>query len=402
MTSDLQMERPLPAIDHRVISVDDHVIEPPNLWAERLPAKYRDAGPRVVRGTVDFTSLGRPDSRVADTWVYDDAGISYPHTATEATAGFERWEMSNRPLTYEEMHPSCYDPSARLLAMDEAGIDASLCFPSMFPRFCGQAFLWGKDKELSLLGVQAYNDWMLEEWCGDSGGRLIPLSIVPLWDPELAAAEVRRTAARGCRAITFSENPVDLGLPSIHGPHWSPLFEACQETGVVVNMHIGSSSKLPTTAPDAPPSVAIAVSAINTMFAFTDLLLSGVLVRFPGVRFALSEGQAGWMPFMMERIDKVWHNARTYGGVDEIPEPPSSYMPGRIYACIFDDDHALACRDVIGVDQMMFEVDFPHQDTTWPYTQDVVGKIASQVDDVEMAKITRGNAVRLYDLSLPA
>ncbi|MET0859954.1 MAG: amidohydrolase family protein, partial [Microbacterium sp.] len=382
-TETSRAHRPTPEITRRVISVDDHVIEPPDLWTDRMPAKYRDVCPRVIRENVP-ASPGGGESEPIDVWVYEDADVSYAHTATEATAGFERWEISGKALTYEEMHPACYEPGARLLAMDEAGIEASLCFPSMFPRFCGQTFLWSKDKDLALACVQAYNDWMIDEWCGDSHGRLIPLAIVPLWNPMLAAAEVRRTAARGCRAITFSENAADLGLPSIHGEHWSPMFEACDETGVVVNMHTGSSSKLPTTGRDAPGAVVIAVSVVNTMCAFTDILLSGVLARYANLRFALSEGQAGWMPFMMERVDKVWHNAFTYGGVDDIPNPPSSYLPGRVYACIFDDDHAIACRDIIGVDQIMFEVDFPHQDSTWPYTQDVVSRIASKVSESEL------------------
>ena len=124
--------------------------------------------------------------------------------------------------------------------MDANHIEAALCFPT-FPRFCGQTFTEAKDKELGLLCVKAYNDWMVEEWCGDSGGRLIPLCLIPLWDAELAAAEVRRNAERGVRAVCFSEIPPFLGLPSVHDPdhYWDPFFRACAETKTIVNMHIG-------------------------------------------------------------------------------------------------------------------------------------------------------------------
>ena len=148
------------------------------------------------------------------------------------------------------MRKGCYDPTARLADMDEGRIERSLCFPN-YPRFAGQLFSEAKDKELALACVEAYNDWMIEEWCGDSGGRLIPLGIVPLWDPQLAAAEVRRNAARGQKAITFTELPANLGLPSIHdraatGIRCSP---ACDETATVICMHIGSGSRDPTHEP---------------------------------------------------------------------------------------------------------------------------------------------------------
>ncbi len=341
------------------------------------------------------------DGPMADWWVYEDQ--VFTHAVVEATAGFDRSEFSQLPVTYEAMHPGCYDPAARLAALDVAGIEASLCFPSMFPRFCGQRFLDARDKELARLCVQAYNDWMIDEWAGGSQGRLIPLTIIPLWDPHEAAREIRRCAAKGGGAITFSENPFALGLPSIHDArrYWDPMFAACEDTGTVVNVHTGSSSVLPTTGDDSPIAVGIAVSSINSMCAFADVLLSGLLLRFPGLRIAFSEGQAGWMPFMIERIDKVWQNSRAFSGVDQIPDPPSTSIPGRIFGCIFDDDHAVENLHIIGEDQLMFEVDFPHQDSTWPNTQDVVRRIASKVTAEQFAKIVRGNAIRLYNLPLP-
>src|SRR5690606_33157948 len=136
-----------------------------------------------------------------------------------------------------------YDQKARLEDIDVNWVEASLSFPT-FPRFCGQTFLEASDRELASLCVTAYNDWMVEEWSANTGGRLIPLTIVPLWDPVAAAAEVRRNAERGVRALAFSEIPYHLGLPSIHDKeHWEPLWQACEETSTVVCMHIGSSSK---------------------------------------------------------------------------------------------------------------------------------------------------------------
>src|SRR3954451_4740605 len=164
--------------------------------------------------------------------------------------------------------------------MEMNHVEASLSFPS-FPRYCGQTFLEASDRELAAACVTAYNDWMVDEWCGDSGGRLVALIIVPLWDAELAAAEVRRNAARGVRAVCFSEIPPHLGLPSIHTGFWDPFFEACQETSTVVCMHIGSPSRMPATSGDAPVAVAASLSFNNAMASLADFLFSGVLIKFP-------------------------------------------------------------------------------------------------------------------------
>jgi len=215
----------------RIISVDDHVVEPPDLWTSRLPARYKDRGPRVERDRARFNFVGGvlsyekgvKDGDWCDWWLYDD--LVYPFPKLSAAAGFENLEVT--PVTFDEIRPGCWIQSDRLRDMDENHVDASICFPNVLPRFCGQAFLEREDKQLSLLCVEAYNDWMIDEWCaGEGRGRLIPLTIVPLWDPELAAAEVHRCARKGSYAITFSENPYHLGLPSVHDANrfWDPLF----------------------------------------------------------------------------------------------------------------------------------------------------------------------------------
>jgi predicted TIM-barrel fold metal-dependent hydrolase len=247
----------------------------------------------------------------------------------------------------------------------------------------------------------AYNDFIVEEWCGDSGGRLIPLGVVPLWDPALAAGEVRRNAARGCRAITFTELPANLGLPSLHdrNRHWDPLFAACAETGTVICMHVGSGTTLLTTAPDAPTGMFAALINLNAMMSLTDWLLSGVLMRFPALKIAYSESQIGWMPYMFERIDNVFVKARGWGGFDPaLTDLPTTQIAGRVYGCFFEDDFGLAVRDAVGIDQITFEVDYPHQDTTWPDSVAYLEKITTGLSDDEVHKVVRGNAIRMLDL----
>ena len=247
-------------------------------------------------------------------------------------------------MTYEEMRPGCYQQRPRLDDMDLNWVEASLCFPT-FPRFCGQTFLEADDKDLALLCVQAYNDWMVEEWCAGSGGRLVPLCLIPLWDAGLAAAEVRRNAARGVKAVCFSELPSNLGLPSVHDAdrYWDPFVAACDETGTVICMHSGSGSKMPSTSPDAPPAVSSTLTHELAEGSLADWLFSGLLVRYPNVKLTYSEGQIGWIPYILTRADRVWeHNRGWSDSRDLVPEPPSTYYWGRIYGCFFDDAAGLA------------------------------------------------------------
>jgi predicted TIM-barrel fold metal-dependent hydrolase len=391
----------------RIVSVDDHVVEPAHVWDRWLPEKHRAAGPRVERrgvGSMKHVGGGQyeqtfdPDGPEADCWVFED--LVYIHKRHVAAVGFDRDDMSMSPITYDEMRPGCYEPKARLDDMDLNHVEASLCFPT-FPRFCGQTFTDAKDRDLGLACIRAYNDWMVEEWCGDSGGRLVPLAIIPLWDADLAAAEVHRNAERGVHAVCFSEIPAHLGLPSIHSGFWDPFFAACAQTETVVSMHIGSSSRMPATSGDAPPAVAATLSFNNAMASMSDFLFSGVLVQFPELRLAYSEGQIGWIPYILERADTVWQEHRAWGGVrDLIPEPPSTYYYRQIYGCFFRDRHGVASIDVVGVDNTTFETDYPHTDSTWPDTLKVAQELTEGLSPEVIRKLMRGNAIRMLSLDL--
>ncbi|MBX7469100.1 amidohydrolase family protein [Streptomyces sp. NPDC048491] len=388
----------------RVISVDDHVIEPAHLFETWLPSKYRDRGPKpftagigelaYIGGKYKFTT--DPEGQITDWWDYE--GQIFPYKRIIAAVGFSRDEMTLDGITREQMRRGCWDPKARLADMDLNHVEASLCFPT-FPRFCGQTFAEAEDKEVALACVRAYNDWMVEEWCGDSGGRLIPLCLIPLWDIDLAVAEIRRNAARGVRAVTFSEIPTYLGLPSIHSGYWDPFFAACEETGTVVNMHIGSSSQMPAASPDAPPAVQASLSFNNAMASMMDFLFSGVLVKFPRLKLAYSEGQMGWIPYALERADDVWEEHRAWGGVkDLIPEPPSTYYYRQIFCCFFRDKHGIEAIETVGVNNATFETDYPHVDSTWPHTKQVATEHVGGLSPDVAYKLLRGNAIRMLDL----
>src|SRR6185436_2933292 len=390
----------------RIVSADDHVVEPPDVFTSRLPAKYKELGPHVVRKPVaEMTFRGgkyayrmgeEGDGPLADWWIYEDRAI--PHTRLSACAGFAPEEVQVVPMTFDEMRPGCYQQAPRLDDMDLNWVDASICFPT-FPRFCGQTFLEADDKDLALLCVQAYNDWQVEEWCAGSGGRLIPLCLIPLWDVELAAAEVRRNAARGVRAVAFSELPPWLGLPSIHSGYWDPFFAACAETDTVVAMHIGSGTKTINSSDDAPDAVQAVNMFANSALSLIDFLFSGVLVRFPQLKLLYAEAQIGWIPYVLERVDDVWDVHRGWSQSQRnVSEPPSRYYYRQVVSCFFKGGAGVENLDRVGRNNIAFETDYPHQDSTWPNTHQVAKELFGHLEAETVHKIVRGNAIRFLGL----
>jgi predicted TIM-barrel fold metal-dependent hydrolase len=389
-----------------IISVDDHIVEPADVWTSRMPANFKDAAPHIVRKDMpDVTFVGGKltvneggGGAPADWWIYEK--LQRPLLRVDSAVGVPRDEVTMKGVTYEDMRPGSYSQKERLEDMDLNHIEASLCFPT-FPRFCGQTFSEAEDKELALLCVKAYNDYQVEEWCAGTGGRLVPLTIVPLWDAHLAANEVRRNADRGVRAVCFSEIPAYLGLPSIHDAdnYWDPFFAACDETSTVVNMHIGSSSKMPSTSSDAPAAVGSSLTHINAELSMADFLMSGLFERFSNLKVAYSEGQIGWIPHLLHRMDVVWEDNRGWGGVaDKVPNPPSSYFKDHVFGCFFDDPNGLLLIDEIGEDNITYESDYPHSDSTWPRTRQIAEKQMAGLTDEQRYKVVRGNAIRLFGL----
>lgn len=390
-----------------IISVDDHLVEPADLWTSRLPKKYHDACPHVIYAPQDDTPIldgamyiekpGTTGKPVA-WWVYEEYHYSIKRLI--AAAGFPPEEVELKGVTYDEMRKGCWDRDARLADMSVNHVEASLCFPN-YPRFAGQIFLRARDKVVSKLCVEAYNDFMVEQWCAGSGGRMIPLCIVPLWDAQLAAAEVRRNAARGVRAVAFSECPYWLDLPTIHSGYWDPFFEACDETSTVVCMHIGSGTRTTRTGADAPDAIHAVNIFTNSACSLTDYLYSGVLARYPNLKLLYAEAQIGWIPYVVERVDDVWRTHLWAAGEKRLTEPPSTSYYRQVHSCFFKDTVGLKLLDEVGVDNVLFETDYPHQDGTWPRTRDLAAQMFDGIEQSKVDKILRGNAVRLFGLDLP-
>jgi len=271
----------------------------------------------------------------------------------------------------------------------------SMCFPS-FPGFSGRLFANADDKDLALAVVQAYNDWHVDEWCAAYPGRFIPMGLPVLWDPELAAAEVRRLAAKGVHSVTFTENPSTLGYPSFHDAHWDPLWRALCDEGVVLSIHLGSSGKLAVTAPDAPIDVMITLQPMNICAAAADLLWSRVLKEFPDIRIALSEGGTGWNPYFIDRLDRTYEMHHQWTGQEFGNQLPSEVFREHFLTCFISDPVGIKLRSDIGIDNIAWECDYPHSDSSWPLAPEELAAVAVDVPDDELRKISYENAARWY------
>jgi predicted TIM-barrel fold metal-dependent hydrolase len=245
------------------------------------------------------------------------------------------------------------------------------------------------------------------------------MMLIPLWDPAAAAAEIERTAARGARSIAFSENPTKLGLPSIHTDYWHPVFRACEEAGLVISMHVGSSSNLIRTSDDMPTLAFMAYSAAaNQAGTLLDWLFSGNFTTFPGLKIALSEGSIGWIPYFLERAEQVIDKQRFWASRFDITMNASHQrgeqksasrfsldtdirrlFADHVYGTFIEDQAGLRLLDVIGEDNVMLECDYPHSDSTWPDTVAMASKWLGHLPEDTQRKIAIGNATRVYSFT---
>ncbi|MDH6436649.1 putative TIM-barrel fold metal-dependent hydrolase [Streptomyces sp. SAI-144] len=369
--------------DMILISVDDHIIEPPDMFVNHLPKKYRDDAPRLVH---------RDDG--TDVWTFRDTVI--PNAALNAVAGRPKEEYGMEPQGLDEIRPGCYDVHERIKDMNAGGMLASMNFPS-FPGFAARLFAT-EDPDFSLALVRAYNDWHIDEWCGAYPGRFIPMALPAIWDAELCAAEVRRVAAKGCHSLTFTENPAALGCPSFHDPYWNPLWKALVDTDTVMSVHIGSSGRLTIPAADSPPDVMITLQPMNIVTAAADLLWSKPVKDYPDLKIALSEGGTGWIPYFLERVDRTFEMHSTWTLQDFGGKLPSEVFREHFLTCFISDPLGVRLRHDIGIDNICWEADYPHSDSMWPGAPEELGGVmdACQVPDDEINKMTYANAMRWF------
>ncbi|WP_174278423.1 amidohydrolase family protein [Sphingomonas bacterium] len=369
------------AEDLIIASVDDHICEPPTMFDQHLSVQHKAIKPEI-----------RKDEKGADFWLFE--GRRAGTIGLNAVVGRMREEYGCEPISFDQMRKGAWDIHARIEDMNANGILASLNFPSVVT-FDGSLFHKFEDKNNALTLLRAYNDWHIDEWCGSYPGRNIPNAIVPYWDVAATVAEIERVAAKGCHAISFSDNPSLRGQPSIHSDHWEPLWKACADNDVVINIHIGSGAAAPHASMDSPIDAWIVTMPISIVNSAADWLWLKAIQRYP-LKIALSEGGIGWIPYFLERADFTYEHHRAWTYSDFGKKRPSEVFREHFMTCFIDDVFGLKNIDAIGEDNVSYECDYPHSDSVWPDSADLLLKSVSVLSDPVIDKVTHLNALGLY------
>jgi predicted TIM-barrel fold metal-dependent hydrolase len=366
--------------DMILVSVDDHLVEPPDMFEKVLSKKDLETAPRVIR------------ENGQDVWVYGDR--RFTNIAMNAVVGRPPEEYGFEPTSFGGMRQGCWDVHERIKDMNANGILGSLCFGS-FCAIDGAGFLRHADKAEALKHLKAYNDWHIDHWCGAYPGRFIPVALVPLWDVNEIVKEIERVAAKGCRSITFPDNPSTKGLPSIHNPYWEPMWQACAANDIMINCHIGTGNAPPHPSAESPIEVWTITFPMAIAIAAADWLHLDAMKRLP-LKMALTEGGIGWIPYLTERADftnfrhGAWTNSN-FGG-----KLPSEVFREHIYTCFVDDKFGLENLAKVGEDNVFYECDYPHSDSVWPESPEFLHRsvVEAGLTDLQINKITHLNAMR--------
>ena len=371
------------AEDLVIASVDDHIVEPPTMFDQHLGVQHRDIKPQVLK-----------DKNGADFWLFE--GRRAGNIGLNAVVGRMREEYGCEPISFDQMRKGAWDIDARIEDMNANGVLAALNFPSVV-RFDGDLFHQFENKANALVLLRAYNDWHIDEWCGSYPGRNIPNALIPYWDIEETVKEVRRVVAKGCHAISFSDNPSLKGQPSIHDEHWAPLWKVCAENEVVINIHIGSGAQAPHASMASPIDAWIITMPISIVNSAADWLFLKALQTYPTLKISLSEGGIGWIPYFLERADFTYEHHRAWTYADFGKKKPSDVFREHFLTCFIDDQFGLKNLDAIGEDNVAYECDYPHSDSVWPDSSNVLMKSLEGLSATAIEKVTHGNAFRLYN-----
>ena len=367
-----------------IISVDDHAIEPPEAFIRHYPAGKQDQAPKIV------------DKNGQDVWLWN--GQVYPTIGLNAVVGRPRSEYGMEPTRFDQLRPGTFDPAARVDDMNANGLLASLNFPTM-PGFAGGVFVAAAAKgsrDEAITGLRAWNDWHVQEWCASAPGRLIPMCLVPGWDMDATLAELKRMSDLGVHAISFSDNPSNVGLPSIHNEYWEPFWKACSDYKMVINCHIGTGARAMHPSPESPIDAWITAMPISIANSAADWTFASFWKRYPDLRMALSEGGIGWIPYFLERADFTYEHHHEWTFSDFGRERPSDLFKRHIICCFIDDQFGIKNLEYMNEDMVAYECDYPHSDTVWPNVPEYLWASVNAMPAATIDKITHGNAMREY------
>jgi predicted TIM-barrel fold metal-dependent hydrolase len=381
-----------------VIDVDTHVTEPHDLWTSRAPAAYRDRVPQVidVDGQPMWSIDGVPTGRASASSVVRRDGTRHRGTA------FIGW-------TFDDAHLAAHDVDARLALMDELGVWAHVIYPNA-AGFGGQRFASIDDPTLKVLCATLFNDAMAE--MQERGrGRIYPMALLPWWDIDASVAEAQRAHRMGLRGLNMTSDPQQGGAPDLGSREWDPLWDVCEELGLPINFHIGSSestlswfgsSPWPSLGADQKLAVGSAMMYLTNGRVLANLVFSGLLERHPRLKFVSVESGIGWIPFFLEALEHQF-NETSPGALDELTLTPLEYFRRQIYACYWFEKKDIAHTiDILGADNVLFETDFPHPTCLYPDSLEVAAAGLQTLSPETQRKVLQDNAAKLYRIDLPS
>ena len=376
--------------DAVVIDVDSHWTEPPDLWTSRAPASLKDRALRVVT---------QPDG--SQRWVIEDgqvmgqvgyASIRPDGSKSKAMVAFD---------TFDEVHPGAIEVEPRLAYMDEHGLTMQIVYPNILG-FAGNALMRVEDPAHRNFCATAYNDACAELQAA-SNGRLFPQAMVPFWDVPAAVAELERCQDElGLTGFVITDCTHEWGLPPLHDASFDPLWDAAQSRGMPVNFHIGGGG-VPMRLWGSDYSQGRVFAALSTMaqmgnvVCITNLIYSGLLDRFPTLKFVSVESGVGWIPFLLESLDYQFDE----NGVEDLKLRPSEYFRRQIYGSYWFERDLGPALEKLGADNLMFETDFPHATCLYPGVQEQIEASTGELAPEVRRKLLYENAARVYQLEAP-
>lgn len=362
----------------KVVDADSHINSPPDLWQKRVAVKYRDRVPKMVDmgGFDGWTWEGRPPQ---------------PLVPLSFAAGKKPEELANRRIRFADQDPGCWDPIARLRALDLDGIDVQVLY--------GDGAMRVEDPDLRTVCIRAYNDF-LSEFVGAAPNRYIGLGIVPIHDPEASVRELKRFRPLGLRGIFIGLDGADFPITA---PRYDRFWAAAAVEGLPVSIHIGGGGminrKLAVSTDVAPGMLEsfVTMAPMTVGETIGILIFGGVLSRHPELRVVIAEGGIGWLAYYLERIDHVFEKQR-YWAQSTLDERPSTYFHKQIFATFEEDLAGMRTLDLIGAGNVLWSSDYPHSDSTYPNSRRAIEQHLGSIPAVEREAIVCGNATRLYGL----
>lgn len=367
-----------------LFSSDSHIVEQPDLFTTRIDRRFADRAPRVIdHGGVDF-------------WVVD--GYEGVPAVNPSRAGdrFEDAESRRRRVRFSsDVRPGAYLPDEWIADNESDGVYGGVLFPSMSLIFYGIA-----DSELLSAVCRTYTDWAIE-FAAAYPARLKAIAMLNTDDIGAAVAEMTRARERGASGVLI---PVVPGERAYDDPAYEPLWAAAQDLDLPLNMHIATNRTPGQWKELFKPSVSVSRPDDWVRVSIADMILSGVFERHPRLRVGSVEHEAGWAAFFVQRMDYHYTESLDFAGAYPRFSDgalPSDFFHRNVFVSFSDDDVAIRNRDIIGVENLMWGNDYPHGESTFPRSREIVAERLKGVPDDEFVRLTQSNAARLYGVEVP-